>query len=137
MLATYGVGTIDQALMSVLHVRHGFLRLFGLAGKVLIVDEVHAYDPYMTEELTRLLSWCRALSIHVILLSATLPQARKKELIKAYKNQGSPSSSAEPWSEDEDEKSMASTHSSQRLRPPGRYDIMPLRGESARRTFGW
>lgn len=107
MLATYGVGTIDQALMSVLHVRHGFLRLFGLAGKVLIVDEVHAYDPYMTEELTRLLSWCRALSIHVILLSATLPQARKKELIKAYKNQGSPSSSAEPWSEDEDEKSMA------------------------------
>lgn len=84
LLATYGVGTIDQALMSVLHVKHGFLRLFGLAGKVLLVDEVHAYDPYMTEILTRLLEWCRALSIHVILLSATLPQDRKQELIEAY-----------------------------------------------------
>lgn len=84
LLATYGVGTIDQALMSVLHVKHGFLRLFGLSGKVLVVDEVHAYDAYMTEMLTLLLAWCRALSIRVILLSATLPQARKDELIEAY-----------------------------------------------------
>lgn len=91
LLATYGVGTIDQALMSVLHVKHGFLRLFGLAGKVLVIDEVHAYDPYMSEILTRLLAWCHALSIRVILLSATLPQARKNELIKAYSDTEPPS----------------------------------------------
>lgn len=84
LLATYGVGTIDQALMSVLHVKHGFLRLFGLAGKVLLIDEVHAYDAYMTEILTLLLTWCRALDIRVILLSATLPGERRAELVAAY-----------------------------------------------------
>lgn len=84
LLATYGVGTIDQALMAVLHVKHGFLRLLGLVGKVLIVDEVHAYDAYMSEMLTLLLSWCRALGIRVILLSATLPRSRREALIAAY-----------------------------------------------------
>ncbi|MCR4424958.1 MAG: CRISPR-associated helicase Cas3' [Firmicutes bacterium] len=84
LLAPYGVGTIDQALFSVLHVKHGFLRLFGLSGKVLIVDEVHAYDPYMSRILTRLLRWCRALQIPVILLSATLPEARRRALVEAY-----------------------------------------------------
>lgn len=84
LLATYGVGTVDQVLMAVLNVKHGFLRLFGLAGKTLIVDEVHAYDAYMTEMLTLLLQWCRELRISVILLSATLPKKQKDELIRAY-----------------------------------------------------
>lgn len=84
LLAPYGVGTVDQALMSVLYVRHGFLRLFGLAGKVLIVDEVHAYDAYMTEILTLLLRWCASLRVPVILLSATLPVSRRKALADAY-----------------------------------------------------
>lgn len=84
LLAPYGVGTVDQVLMSVLHVRHGFLRLFGLAGKVLIVDEVHAYDAYMARILSLLLKWCRSLRIPVILLSATLPAARRTQLLHAY-----------------------------------------------------
>lgn len=84
LLASYGVGTIDQALFSVLHVKHGFLRLFGLSGKVLIVDEVHAYDPYMSRILTRLLRWCRSLRIPVILLSATLPEVKRRALVEAY-----------------------------------------------------
>lgn len=84
LLAAYGVGTIDQALMSVLHVKHGFLRLFGLAGKVLIIDEVHAYDAYMSKILTRLLEWCRDLGIPVILLSATLPLSKRQDLVGAY-----------------------------------------------------
>lgn len=84
LLAAYGVGTIDQALLSVLHVKHGFLRLFGLTGKVLVVDEVHAYDAYMTEILTLLLRWCRVLRIPVVLLSATLPSDRRAALIRAY-----------------------------------------------------
>lgn len=84
LLASYGVGTIDQVLLSVLHVKHGFLRLFGLAGKVLVVDEVHAYDAYMTEILELLLKWCRALRIPVVLLSATLPAKRRAALVRAY-----------------------------------------------------
>lgn len=84
LLALNGVGTIDQAHMSVLHVPFGFLRLFGLAGKVLIVDEVHAYDAYMSEFLEHLLRWCRALGVPVILLSATLPSSRRQALVQAY-----------------------------------------------------
>lgn len=84
LLAPYGVGTIDQAHMSVLHVPFCFLRLFGLAGKVLIVDEVHAYDAYMSEFLEHLLRWCSALAVPVILLSATLPAGRREALARAY-----------------------------------------------------
>ena len=84
LLAPFGVGTIDQSLMSVLWVRFGFLRLLGLTGKVLIIDEVHAYDAYMSTILTRLLKWAFILKIPVILLSATLPLSKKKILIDAY-----------------------------------------------------
>ncbi len=84
LLAPYAVGTIDQTLMSVLNVRFGFLRLFGLSGKVLIIDEVHAYDAYMNSILTMLLRWCSALGLPVIMLSATLPNTKKAALISAY-----------------------------------------------------
>jgi CRISPR-associated endonuclease/helicase Cas3 len=84
LLAPYAVGTVDQALMSALNVRFGFLRLFGLSGKVLIIDEVHAYDAYMNSILTMLLRWCSSLGIPVILLSATLPQSKRMKLVSAY-----------------------------------------------------
>ena len=84
LLAPYGVGTIDQSLASVLWVKFGFLRLLGLAGKVLIIDEVHAYDAYMSTIFVRLLKWASALQIPVILLSATLPLSKKKALLNAY-----------------------------------------------------
>ena len=84
MLAPFGVGTIDQALLSVLQVRHVFVRLFGLAGKTVILDEVHAYDTYMTTLLERMLEWLHALGCSVVLLSATLPAERRKALIRAW-----------------------------------------------------
>jgi len=84
LLAPYGVGTIDQALLAVLPVRHVFVRLFGLASKPVIVDEVHAYDTYMTGLLERLLEWLGALRAPVALLSATLPSARRRRLLAAY-----------------------------------------------------
>jgi len=85
LLAPFGVGTVDQALLSVLQVRHGFVRLFGLAGKTIIIDEVHAYDTYMTTLLERLLEWLAALDSPVVLLSATLPQAKRRDLLNAYR----------------------------------------------------
>src|SRR5690606_1079410 len=41
LIAQYGVGTVDQALMAVLLVKHVFVRLLGLAGKAVVIDEVH------------------------------------------------------------------------------------------------
>ena len=84
LLSPFAVGTVDQSLMAALITRHGFVRLFGLAGKVVIIDEVHAYDAYMSTLLERLLQWLGALHSSVILLSATLPRARRDSLLQAW-----------------------------------------------------
>lgn len=84
LLARFGVGTIDQSLLGVLQTRHWFVRLLGLAGKVIIFDEVHAYDIYMSTLLCRLLRWLRVLDCTVILLSATLPASARQELVTAW-----------------------------------------------------
>jgi len=84
LLAPYGVGTVDQALLAALQVKHGFVRLFGLSGKTIIVDEAHAYDTYMSTLLERLLEWLGALGAPVALLSATLPSGRRRRLLGCY-----------------------------------------------------
>ena len=85
LLAEVGVGTLDQALLAVLPARHQSLRLLGLAGKVLLVDEVHAYDPYMMTLLKTLLAAHARQGGSAILLSATLPLAARDELVAAYR----------------------------------------------------
>lgn len=87
LLAPFGVGTIDQSLLGVLQTRHWFVRLFGLAGKVVVFDEVHAYDVYMGTILARLLGWLRALGCTVVLLSATLPDSKRRDLVQAWDSQ--------------------------------------------------
>lgn len=84
LLSEFGVGTVDQALLGALQTRHVFVRLFGLAHKVVILDEVHAYDTYMTSLLERLLEWLAALRSPVLVLSATLPAERRQSLLRAY-----------------------------------------------------
>ncbi len=84
LLAPFGVGTVDQALLSVLQTKHFFVRLFGLGHKTVIIDEVHAYDMYMSTLLEKLIGWLRAIGSSVILLSATLPASKRKALIEAY-----------------------------------------------------
>lgn len=84
LLAEVGVGTIDQALIAVLQARHQSLRLFGLAGKVLVVDEVHAADAYMQKLLAGLLEAHAAFGSSAILLSATLPANQRAELVRAF-----------------------------------------------------
>ncbi|MFF4509081.1 CRISPR-associated helicase Cas3' [Streptomyces sp. NPDC001401] len=84
LLAQFAVGTVDQALLGVLPVRHNALRLLALSGKTFILDEAHAYDPYMQVLLGRLLNWLGAYGVPVILLSATLPASVSDRLIKEY-----------------------------------------------------
>jgi CRISPR-associated endonuclease/helicase Cas3 len=83
-LADVGVGTIDQALLAVLPAKYQSLRLLGLAERVLIVDEAHAYDAYMNRELERLLEFQAALGGSAIILSATLPRAVRQPLATAF-----------------------------------------------------
>ncbi len=84
MLAHIGVGTVDQALRTILPASHQSLGLFGLSQKVLIVDEVHAYDPYTTGLLEALLTFHAGLGGSTILLSATLPQFLRQSLVTAH-----------------------------------------------------
>lgn len=81
LLAPFAVGTVDQALMAAMNVKHGFVRAFGLAGKVVILDEVHTYDAYTGTLLDALVELLQGLHCTVIILSATLNRDRRQQLI--------------------------------------------------------
>lgn len=81
ILAPFAVGTIDQALFAAMNVRHGAMRTFGLAGKTVILDEVHSYDAYTGTIVDALVAQLRAIGCTVIILSATLTAQRRAALL--------------------------------------------------------
>lgn len=85
LLADVGIGTIDQALLSVLPTKFSTLRHFGLSSKILIVDEVHELgDPYLAVALKQMLKAHRRAGGSAILLTATLPLQQRAELLAIY-----------------------------------------------------
>lgn len=90
LLSPYGVGTIDQALFATLHVKHHFVRLWGLANRVVVLDEVHAYDTYTSGLIEALLRWLKAMNCSVVLMSATLPEKRRATFLHAWGATGAP-----------------------------------------------
>jgi CRISPR-associated endonuclease/helicase Cas3 len=82
LLAPFGVGTVDQALMAVIAVKHFFVRYYALAGKVVVLDEVHSYDVFTGTHIEALVEALARLGCTVIILSATLTRERREALLR-------------------------------------------------------
>jgi CRISPR-associated endonuclease/helicase Cas3 len=82
LIAPFGVGTVDQALLGVVAVKHFFVRHFALAGKVVVLDEVHSYDVFTGTLIEALISALVKLRCTVIILSATLTHERRQQILK-------------------------------------------------------
>lgn len=93
LLSNFVVGTVDQVLMMALQQRFHMLRHVGLAGKVIIFDEVHSFDVYTSDYLQRTIEWLGYYGASVILMSATLPPDKRRSLVQAY--------SRAPWPDEE------------------------------------
>ncbi|GLW58649.1 CRISPR-associated helicase/endonuclease Cas3 [Kitasatospora phosalacinea] len=84
LLSPFAVGTVDQLLQAATRTKHVMLRMAGLVGKVVILDEVHAADVYMSQFLLEGLRWLGQAGVPVLLLSATLPPEQRRDLVAAY-----------------------------------------------------
>lgn len=83
-LDDFVVGTVDQFLLLALKQKHLALRHLGFSKKVVIIDEVHAYDAHMGQYLMRAIQWMGTYGVPVLILSATLPAKSRKKLVKSY-----------------------------------------------------
>lgn len=84
LLANFAVVTIDQLLLAALQRKHLPLAHVALSGKVIVIDEAHASDEFMSVYLDSVLSWLGAYGAPVIVLSATLTESRRKAMLSAY-----------------------------------------------------
>ncbi len=75
------VGTIDQVYLSGMRVKHGAMRSFLLSRMLLVVDEVHAADPYMTGLTAALVQRQLASGGYALLMSATLGSTALAEIV--------------------------------------------------------
>lgn len=85
LLASVGVGTVDQSLMAAIRSGHVFVRLAGLSSKVVLFDEVHSYDVHMSTLFHTLLHWLGSMHVPVVILSATLSTTQQHELVRSWR----------------------------------------------------
>ena len=79
LAAPVAVGTVDQAMLAGLEVKHAHLRGAALSRSLLVIDEVHASDAYMTEVQKNLLDIHIGYGGHAMLMSATLGSAARNQ----------------------------------------------------------
>lgn len=120
LLSHVAVATVDQVLYAATRTKFVSLRHAGLAGKVLIIDEVHSYDVYTSTFLEDLLKWCAEAQIPVILMSATLAPSLRERLLKAF-SRGLPGHQAEVHPMEGYPRITTVTNAGQETRPSSPY----------------
>ena len=83
LAAQIAVGTVDQAMMGALRVKHAHMRAACLARNLLVVDEVHASDTYMSVVLEALLKAHLDAGGYALLMSATLGSVARRRWLTA------------------------------------------------------
>ena len=83
LAAQIAVGTVDQAMMAALKVRHTHMRAACLVRNLLVVDEVHASDPCMRRILKALLDAHLDAGGYALLMSATLGSAARRQWLSS------------------------------------------------------
>ncbi|MBT1164310.1 CRISPR-associated helicase Cas3' [Bifidobacterium felsineum] len=126
-LSDFVVGTIDQVLMAGLRCRHVVLRHMALAGKVVILDEIHSNTAYMNVYMETVLAWLGAYGVPVIMLSATLPQSRRKAFLDAYRQGARAADTAERV-----EERYQTSESYGSVRPQGRKRLLDRKTQYSR-----
>lgn len=84
LLQDFVVDTIEPLLMLALQSRHIMLHHIGIAGKVVIIDNVQLCNEHMQKFLDRTLNWLGDYEVPVIITASSLSTNRRKELIQAY-----------------------------------------------------
>ena len=84
MLTPCCVGTIDQLLAIGARAKQSAMRHVAVAGKVVILDEIHACDAYMGAYLDQMMEWLGAYRVPVIACSATLTDTLRRRLYRAW-----------------------------------------------------
>jgi CRISPR-associated endonuclease/helicase Cas3 len=129
MAATIAVGTIDQALLGALKVRHAHMRHALLARSLLVVDEVHASDAYMAVLLEKLLQAHLKIGGQAMLLSATLGSSARTH----YLNIGQPKKQVPPTLTD----ACAAPYPAVSFRKASGIELQPVAGNSQHKTVYW
>ena len=96
LAAPLASGTIDQALLAGIRVPHADMRAAALQRSLLVVDEVHSSDAYMTELICGLLKIFKAVGGHVLLMSATLGSESLNKFWRAWYGKRRAPSQPEP-----------------------------------------
>ena len=87
--AQIAVGTVDQAMLGALQVKHAHLRAACLSRNLLVIDEVHASDYYMSAIIQGLLEAHTDAGGYALLMSATLGSvARRRWLSRSRRSDG-------------------------------------------------
>lgn len=129
LAATIAVGTIDQALLGALKVRHAHMRHALLARSLLVVDEVHASDAYMTVLLEKLLQGHLKAGGQAMLLSATLgSSARTRYLSIGQSKKQAPPSLAD---------ACAAPYPAVSFRNTSGTHLQPVAGNPQHKTVYW